>query len=118
MDQLTTSVLQWWRKKRLLYNQRMLFTALIGFVVQAVQQPFNKSPSNISDKLMFEMRLSAVCLFIFLILANVAFTAGCILDLIFNSKNSSFFRERLFFFGCWFAIASLILSVITFLYLI
>lgn len=114
MNATTISVSHWWLQKRLHYNKGLLFTGLMGFVTQAtVQQSFaNKLISGV----LFDMRISGVCFIVFLILANVAFTLGSILDLLFNHQNSQSFRDWLFFGGCWFAIAVLILFIIAFLF--
>jgi hypothetical protein len=118
MTGTTSSILKWWLHKRLQYNKGLLFTALMGFVVQAMQQPFNTNAKQIIDGLMPEMRLAGTVLIVFLILANIAFTVGSIIDLLFNHKNSQSFREGLFLIGYGFAIVALISCIIAFLYLI
>jgi len=115
MSGSTLSVLKWWFKKRLKYNLGLLFTGLIGFVVQVVQYPFTATNYEIYPGLAYQMRPSAIGLILFLILANAAFTAGWIIDLSFNFKNSLPFRERLFLIGYWFAIACLCILIIAFL---
>jgi hypothetical protein len=117
MDGSTLSILKWWFKKQLKYNQALLFTGLMGFVVQAAQQPFNRNARQISNGLVFDMRSAGMALTVFLILANGAFVAGWVMDMLFNYRNSLSFRERLFLIGYWFAIASLISCIIAFLYL-
>jgi hypothetical protein len=118
MSGITSSILKWWFKKRLQYNQDLLFTGLMGFVVQAVQQPFNKNARQICDGLIPGMRLAGAALILFLILANIAFTMGCVIDLLINRKNSQSYREWLFLIGYWFAIAAFLSCIIAFLYLI
>ncbi|MEO6520391.1 MAG: hypothetical protein ABIN91_01830 [Mucilaginibacter sp.] len=118
MTGITSLILKWWFKKRIQYNRALFFTGLMGFVAQAVQQSFNQNARQISNGLMPEMRVAGAALIAFLILANIAFTAGCVIDLIFNNKKSQSFRERLFLIGYGFAIVALISCIIAFLYLI
>jgi hypothetical protein len=118
MNANISSILKWWLKKRLRYNLALLFTGLMGFLVQAVQYPLKAYSDEFSRGLLLQMRESGIGLIVFLILANVAFTAGWIIDLIFNYRNSPSFRERLFLIGCGFAITSLIIFIVFFLQLI
>jgi hypothetical protein len=105
----------WWFNHRLQYNKALLFTALMGFLTQALLQPFKRQDSTITGLIPY-MKGSAWCFVIFLILANIAFTMGSVIDLLFNQEDSSSFREQLFLHGYWLSIGILILMIITFLY--
>jgi hypothetical protein len=114
MNFINSPVSKWWRNKRLQYNKALLFTGLMGFLVQAALPALkNGSFTN----LFFEMLISGTCYIVMMIVFNVAFTLGCILDFTINHWNSQLYRERLFLVGYWFSVVILILMIVTFLYL-
>jgi hypothetical protein len=108
----------WWIRRRLQYNKALVFTGLMGFGIQAAQQCFKFGDKPIIDGLVPEMRISATCFIAFLILANIAFTIGSVINLLAGDKKGLLFREQLFTAGYWFAIVVLILMIIAFIYLI
>ena len=107
----------WWFNHRLRFNKALLFTGLMGFLTQALVYPF-KRPDITINGLVCNMQISATCLVIFLILANIAFTIGSVIDLVFNQEDCSSFREWVFIVGYYFAIVVLIFLMIVFLYII
>jgi len=118
MNAHTLFVISWWFRHRLKYNNALLFTGLIGFLFQAVLHPFKYLDREISISLLQNIEISGTFFGIFLLLANIAFTAGSVLDLLFNHQDSSSFRTYLFLGGYWFAITVLIVMIFAFLSII
>lgn len=114
---LTWQILRWWRYKRLEYNKALLFIGLIGFVAQSIIPAFSTTIVLTNNRLIPDMKLAAGCLTVFLVLANICFTIGWMLDLLINRENSQPFREWLFTVGFWFSVCVLILFIIAFLVL-
>jgi len=115
MSDNAVSLSEWWFNKRLQYNKGLLFTGLLGFLVLTLQQTLNSSKNT--EELIQKMQVAGVGLLIFLLLANIAFGLGFVIDYMFNHKNSQSFREWLFFIGYGFAVIILIFCIIFFLML-
>lgn len=116
MSEETISLSQWWFNKRLQYNKGLLFTALLGYLALTID--YTLSADEHPDDLITLMQISGVALLVFLLLANIAYGAGFVIDYFFNNENSQSFRDRLFLTGYIFAVLALVFCIVLFLIII
>ncbi len=109
----TSFIRSWWFSHRLEYNKALLFTWLIGSVIQAVGVVL-RSGAGHPGEILNELVLSGMFVILFLILANLAFTIGSIINVILGHKIGLVIRQGLFIAGYWLSIAMLILLMIDF----
>lgn len=104
----------WWLEKRLKYNLGLLVSGLVAFFIYAIVGTSlygnEKIEENIPHVEDFEITIFTIFfqgmgyLFMMLI-ANLCYFLGPLVDRKFNKENSLLFRQRLFNIGFWFSCA-------------
>ncbi|MDR3695829.1 hypothetical protein [Mucilaginibacter sp.] len=107
---------KWWWLKRGKYNKGLILSGFIAFLLYCILGPIFIAPHTEFEETLFEMAFQGIFYGFMMVLANVFYTSGWLIDLLFNKSNSEPFRRRLFALGYWFSFTlpiSLILWVMT-----
>ena len=104
---------QWWRSKRISYNNGLIITGFIAFMLYCILGPIIIAPHEEFEETIFEMAFQGCAYFIMMCIANGFYTLGWIIDSSFNKNNSQVFRERLFALGYWFSFSLPILLILS-----
>ena len=112
---------QWWSSKRIKYNKGLLIAGVVAFILYCTLGPIFIAPHAVEfEETIFEMAFQGVAYLVMMVIANVFYTLGSLIDLSLNTNNSQPFRERLFALGYWFSVvlpSLIILSIILRFYL-
>ncbi len=103
----------WWESKRCNYNKGLIIAGFIAFLLYCILGEIIIARYEEFEETVFEIAFQGGAYFMMMILANVVYTLGWMLDLLFNSNNSQHFRERLFALGYWFSFALPILLILS-----
>ena len=106
----------WWWSKRYQYNKGLVIAGFSAFVLYCTLGPFIIEPHEEFEETIFEMVFQRIGYFMMMVLANLLYTLGWIIDISFNPSGAQPFRDRLFAIGYWFSFSLpilLILSVMT-----
>lgn len=103
----------WWRSNRYNYNKGLLISGFIAFMLYCVLGPIIIAPHEEFEETIFEMTFQGGAYFFMMVLANIFYSLGWVIDLLFNNSNSQLFRERLFVFGYWFSFALPVLLILS-----
>ncbi|WP_183575200.1 hypothetical protein HDF18_14700 [Mucilaginibacter sp. X5P1] len=102
----TTIAKQWWSSKRIKYNKGLVIAGIVGFLLYCTLGPIFIAPHAVEfEETIFDIAFQGVAYLIMMVIANVFYTAGSLIDISFNKNNSQRFRERLFALGYWFSVA-------------
>ncbi len=104
-DITTITAAQWWRSKRLKYNQGLLWAGLVAFILYCVLGPIFIAPHEEFEETLVEMIFQGVAYLIMMGVANLFYILGWLIDIALNKSNSQLFRRRLFSVGFWFSCA-------------
>ena len=104
---------QWWGSHRLKYNGGLLIAGFIAFILYCILGPMIIAPHEEFEETIFEMAFQGGIYFLMMLLANVFYTLGPVVDQFFNRNNSILFRKRLFALGYWFSFALPILLILS-----
>jgi hypothetical protein len=112
---------QWWSSKRIKYNKGLLIAGFVALILYCTLGPIFIAPHAVEfEETIFEMAFQGVAYLIMMIIANVFYTLGSLIDISLNTNNSQRFRNRLFSLGYWFSVALpslIILSIMLRFYL-
>jgi hypothetical protein len=106
----------WWWSKRCKYNKGLIIAGFITFLLYCILGPIIIAPHEEFEETIFEMAFQGVGYFFLMVVANVIYSSGWLIDAAFNKNDSQSFRERLFALGYWFSFSLpilLILSIMT-----
>jgi len=102
---------QWWWSQRPRYNKGLIISGFIAFILYRILDYFIVGPSGQFEEIISETVLLGSGYLIMMIIANLLYTLGSIIDICFNVRNSQAFRERLFNVGYWLSFSLPILLV-------
>lgn len=110
MDDITLNRKQiaraWWWKNRAKYNKGLLIAGIVAFILYCFLGPIFIAPHAVEfEETIFEMAFQGIAYLFMMMIANVFYTLGSLIDIWFNTNNSPRFRERLFALGYWFSVA-------------
>lgn len=100
---------QWWWSKRLKYNLGLIISGFIAFMLYCILGQAIIAPKEEFEVTLFTIFFQGFGYLIMICIANVLYTLGWFIDMLFNPANSQRFRENLFRLGYWFSVALLIL---------
>lgn len=93
------NVNRWWWLKRLQYNKGLLLSGAITFVI--VGLICTVQPAYIVQ---YIFPLFGIIYTVYVVIANILFTLGWVLDIAFNRYNDDNFREIIFKLGYWLSV--------------
>jgi hypothetical protein len=105
LDDTNVTIKQWWAKKRAKYNAGLIiagFTAFIAYVILSgiLIAPFD----NNFEVTLFTIVFQGVGYLFMMLIANLFYNLGPLIDRHYNKNNTEEFRERLFNFGFRFSV--------------
>jgi hypothetical protein len=103
----------WWQSKRCKYNKGLIIAGFIAFLLYNILGEIIIARYEEFEETIFEIAFQGGAYFMMMILANVIYTLGWVLDLLFNGNDSQRFKERLFALGYWFSFALPILLILS-----
>jgi len=103
----------WWRYNRYNYNKGLLIAGFTAFILYCILGEIIIAPHEEFEETIFEMAFQGGGYFFMMILANIFYSLGWIVDISFNKNNSRLFRERLYALGYWFSLALPILLILS-----
>ncbi|MBS1501663.1 MAG: hypothetical protein JST32_06355 [Bacteroidetes bacterium] len=104
---------EWWWSKRYSYNKGLIISGFIAFLLYCILGPIIIGPHEEFEETIFDMGFQGSAYFVAIIIANVFYTLGWLIDISFNKNNSTRFRERLFALGYWFSFSLPILLTLS-----
>jgi hypothetical protein len=113
MDTVNLSPKQWWLHNRYKYNKGLVIAGVIAFLLYCILGPIFIAPHEEFEVTIFEMAFQGMAYLMMMVIANVFYTLGWIIDISFNKKNSQLFRDRLFALGYWFSFSLPILLILS-----
>ena len=103
-DKINT-IRQWWWHKRWKYNKGLVIAGIVGFLLYCILGPIFIAPHAIEfEETIFDIAFQGVAYLLAMIIANIFYSLGSIIDISFNKNNTQVFRERLSGFGYWFSV--------------
>lgn len=103
---------KWWWYKRCKYNKGLIISGVTAFLLYCILGPIIIAQHEEFEETIFEMAFQGDAYLFMIVIANVIYTPGWVIDIIFNKSNSQLFRERLFALGYWFSFALPILLIL------
>lgn len=104
---------QWWWAQRRRYNKGLLISGFIAFMLYCILGPIFIAPHEEFEETIFEMAFQGCAYLMAMVVANLCYSLGWLVDVLFNKSNSQTFRERLFSIGYWFSFALPIILIIS-----
>jgi len=96
---------QWWAKKRINYNIGLVVAGITAFIAYAVLGEILIAPYDISFEVtLFTILFQGTGYLFMMLLANLFYNLGPLVDKLYNKYNSNRFRQQLYNFGFWFSI--------------
>ena len=90
----------WWSKKRALYNVGILISGIVSFILYCfVGHVFIYPIDEEFEITLFTIFFQGIGYIFFIIIANLFYNLGYILDISLNENNSESFRNKLFKIG-------------------
>ncbi|HVW97663.1 MAG TPA: hypothetical protein VHA56_16940 [Mucilaginibacter sp.] len=112
MNTEDVSAEEWWRFNRLKYNKGLIIAGFIAFLLYCALGEIIIARHEEFEETIFEMIFQGGLYFIMILIANIFYSLGCVIDKLFNTKNSHPFRERLFALGYWFSVSLPIIFIL------
>lgn len=103
----------WWWSQRSKYNRGLIISGFIAFLLYNFLGELIIAKYEEFEETIFEMAFQDGIYLFFMIMANLFYTLGWIIDSLFNKSNSSHFREKLFALGYWSSFALPILFILS-----
>lgn len=95
---------QWWASRRLKYNKGLVIAGITAFILYAVLGEILIMPYDSEFEItLFTIAFQGIGYLFMMLIANLFYNFGHIVDNMFNKDNSEQFRKRLFNFGYWFS---------------
>jgi hypothetical protein len=104
---------RWWWTQRCRYNKGLLWSGLIAFFIYSTLGELIIARYTEFEETIFEMAFQGGCYLFLMMLANLFYTFGWIIDLLFNKNNSQKFRNRTFCLIYWFSFGLPILLILS-----
>ena len=97
---------EWWNSRRSKYNLGLVITGISAFILYCILGIFLIAPHDLNFEItIFSILFQGIGFLIMILLANICYQFGFIIDKTFNKTNSEKYRERLFNFGYYFSIS-------------
>lgn len=94
----------WWSERRFKYNKGLIIAGLVAFLLYAVLGGILIEPHDKNFEItLFTTAFQGIGYLIIMILANVLYYVGPVLDNLLNKKNNEKFRTNLYNIGYWFS---------------
>jgi hypothetical protein len=108
---------KWWLYHRIKFNKGLLIGGMLAFALYTL---FSGQIFSIRNAEVVSMGMLYECIgyFIYMVLANIAYTIGWLADILFNHTHSNAFRNIVFTSGYWFAVCLPSTLILTFFTLI
>ncbi|WP_439879766.1 hypothetical protein ACSX1A_11330 [Pontibacter sp. MBLB2868] len=104
-DTNALAVREWWESKRAKYNMGLIVAGITAFFSYAILGGILIAPyDNSFEVTLFTTFFQGIGYLIMMLIANLFYSLGYVVDNNFNEVNSEVFRQRLFNFGFWFSI--------------
>jgi hypothetical protein len=95
---------QWWESRRLKYNKGLVIAGITAFILYAILGEILIVPFYSEFEItVFSTVFQGIGYLFMMLIANLFYNLGNIIDDIFNKDNSEQFRKRLFNFGYFFS---------------
>ncbi len=94
-------------------QQRINCCRFVAFILYCFLGPIIIAPHEEFEETIFEMAFQGIAYLFMIAIANLIYTSGWIIDLLFNQSNSQLFRERLFVSGYWLSFSLPILLILS-----
>jgi len=99
---LLPSVGQWWQKRRLRYNVSLATAGIVAFIFYVI---FGELLVLDFEITLFTIGFQAIGYLFMMLIANMFYFLGPMIDKFFNKQNKPGFRSTLFLAGCIFSCA-------------
>lgn len=95
----------WWQKKRRKYNIGLIISGLTAFILYAVLGEILIAPYDEEFEItLFTIFFQGMGYIFMMLIANLFYNLGALVDNHYNKENSVTFRTRLFNLGFWFSV--------------
>lgn len=97
--------IQWWAKKRMKYNIGLIIAGFTAFLTYAILGGILIAPyDNDFEVTLFTMFFQCIGYLFMMLLANLFYSLGPLIDKHYNKDNREAFRLRLYNLGYWFSV--------------
>jgi len=103
---------KWWASQRWKYNRGLVISGGIAFLLYTILGEIIIAQHEEFEETIFEILFQAGVYFFMMIVANILYNFGWLLDVLFNKSDSLNFRRCLFTIGYWFSFALPILLIL------
>jgi hypothetical protein len=94
----------WWSERRWKYNRGLVIAGIVAFFLYAVLGGILIEPHDDTFEVtLFTTAFQGMGYLIMILVANVFYNLGPLLDRLLNKKNSEKFRTNLYNIGFWFS---------------
>ena len=114
-NQLIQSKRNWWWSQRCPYNKGLLWSGFIAFFIYSTLGELIIGRYTEYEETIFEMAFQGGCYMFMMILANLFYSVGWVIDWLFNKNESQQFRDRAFGTIYWFSFSLPILFIFSIL---
>lgn len=95
----------WWQKKRRKYNIGLIISGLTAFILYAILGEILIAPYDEQFEItLFTIFFQGMGYIFMMLIANLFYNLGALVDKHYNKENSLTFRTRLFNLGFWFSV--------------
>lgn len=95
---------QWWAGRRLKYNKGLVIAGITAFILYVILGSTLIMPYDEDFEItLFTTVFQGVGYLFMILIANLFYNLGHIVDNMFNKGNNEQFRKRFFNFGYWFS---------------
>ncbi len=96
---------QWWAKKRIRYNTGLIISGFTAFLAYAILGELLIVPYDKDFEItLFTMFFQGMAYLLLMLVANLLYNLGPLIDKRHNKDNSEAFRKRLYKLGFWFSL--------------
>jgi high-affinity Fe2+/Pb2+ permease len=111
--ELINSGKNWWWTQRCRYNKGLFCAGLIAFFIYCTLGELIIARYTEFEETIFEMAFQGGCYMFLMMLANLFYTFGWIIDFLFNKNDSQKFRNWTFGLIYWFSFGLPILFILS-----
>lgn len=95
---------QWWAEKRIKYNTGLIIAGFTAFIAYSILGGLLIAPYDKDFEVtLFTMFFQGIGYLLMMLVANLFYNLGALVDKHYNKDNSEAFRRRLFNLGFWFS---------------